>query len=727
MKKLITILGSLCLSAGAVITVVSCTAKNEKFEKPSITEELAQKIISGLKLSNDFNFTAGERFSKLDYKSLILDMINETISKNKYSDNLNNLSKKFGLDIPKVKESGDKKAQEVLKNLSTIKLFAEYTSKRSADEYSDSIDLGYSENYPLNPYNLESTDKKKDNSTYAIYYKANNSMGSSSSGSSSNGGGSNSGQIWLRWQTTGEFDTLTSKVPSTSQLPSISLLTESDSKNFRIAKLTNPTDQNYINKTLSVTNDGKQNNNGSGSGNEKVEWYKVKGQDKFETDGQGIMQYRFMYHFKTKIEAKLFNDLLGHAYIDSNLFLDKSDNKSASNKKIILNNVSKLISDIQSNYSQVDKTISNIKMVWAFSLEQQKVSNVNSKINDYINPDGTLKNKDNQKTLKKVFDQIKSVTSNESKQGTDSLLSISGFNGFVKNKDNSVESLSGDLKITEDAKKAVAAVNVPSLLTNNNRGYNSEINGNVDYVFVLPIYLNDLFSSSDMQIQKSTSNGGGSNGGPGSNNEKYELKIMPNTWVNLNDKYSFERKYFKNLEIKDVKSSNNGDVLVAKRDGKWYVSLKDKDNKEINVTYSDGSQKVISLKKVEEKNKKSLDFTHKLLETDFNKKLFNNNLKNFNISYDINLKNYDNIKDKQNDAYIWNNDPKKSNDIQELSAAKKQVLLDQLEAITAKNPDVQNAAKTELYSAYLYTDGIYYKSLFDEISKYIESEKPTLD
>ncbi|WFQ90998.1 lipoprotein [Mycoplasma feriruminatoris] len=718
MKKLITILGSLCLSAGAMVTAVACSTKNEKFDKPSITEELAQKIISGLKLSNDFNFTTGERFSKLDYKSLILDMINETISKNRYTDNLDNLSKKFGLNISNTKLLGDNKAQEVLQNLSTIKLFADYTSKRAVEEYSDSVDLGYSENYPLNPYDLEKKDNKKDSNVYAIYYKNN------SNGGGSNGGGS--GSTWSRWQTTGEFDTLENKIPSTPQLPSISLLTESNAKNFRIAKLSQPTNQEYITKTASVSDDGKATNNGN---NTVIEWYKKTGSNNFETDGQGIMQYRFMYHFKTKIEAKLFNDLLGHAYIDSNLFIDKHDDKSASNKKIILNNVSKLISDIQSNYSQVDKTISNVKMVWAFSLDQQKVSEVNTKIDDYVSSDGSLKNKDGQ-TLKKVFEQIKlaSVT-NESKQGADSLLSISGFNGFVKNKDNSIESLSGDLKITEDAKKAVAKVNSPSLLTNNNKGFSSEISGNVDYVFVLPIYLNDLFSSNDMQIRNTNnSNGGTSSSGSGTNEQKFELNVLKNTWVDLNSKYFLDNRYFNNIDIKEVKSKSNGQALIANKGNKWYASLKNgTNNAEIDIIYTDKTTKTVTLKKIEESVKKSLDFTHKLADIEFNKQLFKNNIKDFNISYDINLKNYDNIKDKQNDAYIWNNDPKKSNDIQELSAAKKQVLLDQLEAITAKNPDVQNAAKTELYSAYLYTDGIYYKSLFDEISKYIESEKPTLD
>ncbi|WBX36090.1 lipoprotein [Mycoplasma capricolum] len=723
MKKLLTILGSMLLSAGAMITAVACTTKNEKFEKPSITEELAQKIIGGLKLSNDFNFTTGEKFSKLDYKSLIINMIDETISKNKYADNLNRFSKNFGLNITNTKELGYKKAEEVLKNLSTIKMFSDYTSKRAAEEYSDSVDLSYSENYPLNPYNLENKNNKKDDAVYAIYYK--NTNNNSSSDSSSNGGGSN-GETWLRWQTTGEFDPLDNNIPSTFQLPSISLLTESNAKNFRIAKLTNPNDKDYISKTASVKDDGKTNN----GDNKSVEWYKNGTSSTFETDGQGIMQYRFMYHFRTKIQAKLFNDLLGHAYIDSNLFIDKHSNNSASNKKIILNNVSKLVSDIQSNYSQVDKTVSNVKMVWAFSLDQQKLSEVNTQISGFVNVDGSLINKENKKTLKNVFDKIKEKIVNESKQGTDPLLSISGFNGFVKNKDSSIESLSGDLKITEEAKKAVAKTNTPSLLTNNNKGFSSEINGNVDYVFVLPIYLNDLFSSNDTQIKKqnSASNGGGSNGGATQNGDKYELNIMQDTWVNLNEKYFLDNRYFNNLSIKKVTPKNNTDVLVANKDNKWYVSLKNgSSEKEIEVEYSDNSKKTITLKKLEEKDKKSLDFTYKLSKTsDFNKQLFTKNM-DANISYDINLKNYDNIKDKQNDAYIWNNDPKKSNDIQNLSATKKQVLLDQLEAITAKNSDVQNAAKTELYSAYLYTDGIYYKSLFDEISKYIESEKPTLD
>jgi len=70
-----------------------------------------------------------------------------------------------------------------------------------------------------------------------------------------------------------------------------------------------------------------------------------------------------MYYFKTKIESTMFSNLLGNSYIDSSLYNTNSDSSSFSNKKVVLNGSNKLITDVQANFSQPDKTISNTKMI----------------------------------------------------------------------------------------------------------------------------------------------------------------------------------------------------------------------------------------------------------------------------------------------------------------------------------------------------------------------------
>ncbi|MBY7704123.1 hypothetical protein JIY74_28135 [Vibrio harveyi] len=75
------------------------------------------------------------------------------------------------------------------------------------------------------------------------------------------------------------------------------------------------------------------------------------------------MKYRFAYYFKTRVESKLFSDLLGSSYLDSKLYEDVFDNTTASSRKLILNGASQLISNIQTNFNQQTNTVSNVKMV----------------------------------------------------------------------------------------------------------------------------------------------------------------------------------------------------------------------------------------------------------------------------------------------------------------------------------------------------------------------------
>ncbi|WP_330216922.1 hypothetical protein [Mycoplasma putrefaciens] len=135
----------------------------------------------------------------------------------------------------------------------------------------------------------------------------------------------------------------------------------------------------------------------------------------------------------------------------------------------------------------------------------------------------------------------------------------------------------------------------------------------------------------------------------------------------------------------------------------------------------------VELKKIEEKKYKTLDITQRLSNSEKNIELFGKEAKKSFISYDYNLKDYQNLKEKQNDAYEWNQSPKSSADILDLSTESKQALLDQLKSLTSSIEDVQNAAKTELYSQYLNANEIKYKELFDEISKFVRDDIPTLD
>ncbi|SYV95664.1 Uncharacterised protein, partial [Mycoplasma putrefaciens] len=151
-------------------------------------------------------------------------------------------------------------------------------------------------------------------------------------------------------------------------------------------------------------------------------------------------------------------------------------------------------------------------MVWAFSSSEP--NEIFKDIQKFINSSGSI---NKQKTLKEIYKEIKKP--NDSKQGNDPFLSMGGFNGFVQNDKDSIKSLSGDLKINDSAKKEIAKVTEPSILTNSGSGYESTIKGNKDFIFVLPIYLNDIFSTKNIQLSKMDGM-----------KQKYKLNVLENTW-----------------------------------------------------------------------------------------------------------------------------------------------------------------------------------------------------
>ncbi|WP_434341689.1 lipoprotein [Mycoplasma putrefaciens] len=690
MKKLLTFLGSFSLSAGGVLTVVSCSsAKN--FFNPTITDELANKIIAGLEQNNNFNFNNGDIFYKLNFKEIIIEKLNQLISERKYEE----IQKDLSIALNTIGFKSKIKSDQVLSNLATLKLFNEYTAKRSDKGNTDQVDLTYSKNFGLNPYELQKDSKNRDSNVYAIYYKQ------------------NSGHDWLRWQTTGEFtpeNADDSKIDQ-FQIPELSILTDTKNNYFRIGILESPNDAEYISSTRKVNNNGMDTSSGK-----KIKWYATNGETHYETNGQNIIRYRFAHYFKKEIQSKLFSNLLGNSYLDSNLYFLRSDNSSAGDKKVILNGTNRLISNTQTDFTQQNSTTSNIKMVWSFSSSEP--DKVYKNINEYVNPNGSLKSK---KTLKEIYNQLskngeKDHLINESKQGNDSFLSISGFNGFVQNDKDSIKSLSGDLKINDSAKKDVSKVSIPSILVNGGSGYESTIQGNRDFLFVLPIYLNDIFSTKNVQMSKSA------------NGSEYILNVLENTWTDISQKYKIDNKYLNEFtSISKIEKNGSDNIDISKRN-KWYVKLKDgmKDGK-INIIYSNGQKETVQLKKVDQKNYKTLDITQKLADNQKNREIFGSDLKDSFISYDYNLKDYQNLKEKQNDAYEWNQSPKSSADIIDLSTESKQALLDQLKSLTSSIEEVQNAAKTELYSQYLNADQIKYQELFDEISKFVRDDIPSLD
>ncbi|MDQ0567440.1 lipoprotein [Mycoplasma yeatsii] len=714
MKKLLGFITSFSLISGSAITAVSCSSV-QRFKDVTITDELANKIIYGLTNSDDFDFANRNIFYKdIDFKNRVIDMMNERISAANYKASAIELNKNLGLSDDS-KDSGLERNKEVLSNLASFNLFNEYTTKRlelGADI--DETDKTYRDKiHPLNPIKLK-IDGKEQAGKYAIYYKSND-------------------KEWSRWQMTGEFDLIDSTTISTYQIPSIELLTNLG-KNFRIGILNEneSKDQKYITNTNVVNDEGK-GQNGSDN-NSQIKWYENENKKPFETNGEGIIKYRFAYYFKTRIESKLFSNLLGSSYLDSKLYEDVFDNTTASSRKLILNGASQLISNIQTNFNQQSNTVSNVKMVWALSTESKKIGEINNLINKYFVSGDKLNN--NKLALKSIYELITTEAKenqpinnepkplnikNESKQGSDAFLAMSGFNGFVQNDKDTVKSLNGDLKISDDAKKAVSKTNTPMILTNNGNGYDSDVKGNKDVVFVLPIYLNDVFSTSDIQIQKE-SQGNGCN-----------LNILENTWTDMSQKFDITNKNNdeNQITIKNISKEDSENVQIANKDKKWYIKLENNQSKgKIKVTYSNDQVKMINLNKVSKADYKILDVTKKIADTNNNKDLFKNvdaNFTNSFITYDYNIQNYRSVLNKQNSIFDWFSSEKSSADILNLSAENKQTLLDQLKSIISNNDDVKNAAKTELYSQYLKSDSVKYQDLFDEIKNFIRDDEVTFD
>ncbi|WP_330216921.1 hypothetical protein [Mycoplasma putrefaciens] len=523
MKKLLTFLGIISISSGTMLTVVSCNSI-QRFSNPTITDELANKIIAGLKQNNDFNFSNGDIFYGSNFKEMITDRLNQLISEKKYDE----ISKDLSNTLNTIESKSKDKAEQVLTNLATLKLFNEYTAKRSDKGNTDQVDLTYRKGPGLNPYELESDNKDdKNDNVYAIYYKDNGN--------------------WLRWQTTGEFTPENAKDSEIEpfQIPDLSVLTDGKD-NFRIGILEKSKDTSYIKSTAKIDEMGK----GQDNGNQVVKWYKPSDKKEIFT-GEDIIRHRFAYYFKTEIKSKLFANLLGNSYLDSNLYFSRNDNSSASDKKIVLSGTNRLINNVQSNFTQQDSTISNVKMVWSFS--NSEPNKILEKISESIKSDGSLIKK---KNLKQIYSEIIGQNiKNNSKQGNDPFLSLGGFNGFVQNDKDSIKSLSGDLKISDLAKKDIAKVSTPSILTNGGSGYESTIKGDKDFIFILPIYLNDIFSTNDIQFNK--------NDGASSN---YTLNVLEDTWTDLSQKYKLDEKYFNNfIKISNVNNSGSSNVQIAKK------------------------------------------------------------------------------------------------------------------------------------------------------------------
>lgn len=364
MKKLLTFISSFSLISGVGITAVSCSSV-QRFKDVSITDELASKIIYGLQNDPNFNFNNGNLFYKnLDYKNKVIDMMNEKISLLNYKNSITLLNQNLGLSDGKEgknnetysEDSGFERNKEVLSNLATFNLFNEYTTKRLESRADiDETDKIYRDKiHPLNPITLK-IDGKEKAGKYAIYFKQKE----------------NGNNKWSRWQMTGEFDLLNSRTISTFQIPPIELLTNLGN-NFRIGILDEKEskDQEYITNTNVVGDNGRGSTNGANDSS--IKWYQNEDKKNFETNGEGIMKYRFAYYFKTRVESKLFSNLLGSSYLDSKLYEDVFDNTTASSRKLILNGASQLISNIQTNFNQQTNTVSNVKMVWALSTEAKK-------------------------------------------------------------------------------------------------------------------------------------------------------------------------------------------------------------------------------------------------------------------------------------------------------------------------------------------------------------------
>ncbi len=459
-------------------TVIACSSNVKRFEKPDITTELYNKVIAGLKNDSGLSWTQGQGFDSLDFKEILLKMINEEISKQYVDSQQTDLYAKLGLQA-----SSKLTSDQIMNRIVSDELFNEYTASLTKGSDNASFDNNVRNKYKLNPFNLDlgenGVDKNANN--YTVWFN-----------DKVDGTGT-----WKRWQTSYEFG----RQAITTNVPTMALMSDQSNKNFAV---------------MIGGNDNTDN----------VQWDESKAILK-NLSASEILQYRFQDYFTSSIRPKYYDNLLAASYINGRIYKSPSTSSDLSRKMVAFDTSSELAKTVQTWNSDVRKMTSKVMMVWNFSVNNKKADKeaAQKALNGIINNNGAL---NTNKSVTDVWEALEKTgdKNNNSKAGLDPYFNLTGFNGFVKPDGETLSSISGNLILKDDAKAALAKNTYndrPLVLTNNGNGYSSDTDNNVDFILAVPIYMQDLLNSSDSQITKT--------------GQDYSMQARKNSWVSLSDKF----------------------------------------------------------------------------------------------------------------------------------------------------------------------------------------------
>ncbi|WP_026389123.1 lipoprotein [[Acholeplasma] multilocale] len=695
MKKLIALLGAVTLVASSSVVVACGTSKVERFDTPSITEALYEKLIAGLKSNGDFQLTEGQDFDKIDFENTLKMMINEIIANEWNDESTKTLLKNLGMTV--TDKDTKFNMNDIMDSISTNEFFEEYTASIiNSDTGALDIDFINNKFITLNPTNLLGTTEFFDEAEYSIWFHENDS--------------------WLRWQANGEFGE-----ESFLQIPTVKTLSDLNG-NFKI--LMN-VDNEADFKSGTATNEAVDGLTTVFKVGEKVETPAVYGLDDSEQGnvftGSEILKYRFQKYFKSTIQTKLFENLLGMSYLDSSLFSRGWSTSNFSERFLYVNTASDVAKSTQTWSTDPKNITSKVKMVWNFTVNgtNEDVRKAVAKLDSLIDTKGVIKPGTNLEEIWKALSAVEEGTTrdgeytdaNGSLSGIDPFLKLSGFNGFVKNSgDNTVESVQGNFTLSDATKADIYKADKPTVLTNNKKGYESTESVNKDIVIVLPVYLTDLLSNEQSQFSLTNDEVSTDTDLKG-----LTLNLQQNVWTSLNDKFVTDDTERLVLPTDFDTAANSKDGLEFKNiKGNIYVRSVEEATPETPVTIGDYS--------ITFKTAVSNTFTVDGTIDDKTEEL-----KGGEFGYDIKLLSTDDS--YQNSQFIkkWNTSEKSSSDIKTMDINTKKALLNELEFITTKDSNVIEKAKENLYSEYINEDDVKYTKLYDAILKYLKDEKESTD
>ncbi|ATZ17851.1 lipoprotein [Mesoplasma melaleucae] len=679
MKKILAILAAVGLTATTSSLVVSCSKPVDRFNKLNFKDKAVyETFIIKMKDQGLISVSEAEKFLRISDTEIIADVLkilDKRISEEEYKATNASLASTLKL---KEKSSDENITSNLLDSLATNKFYSEYTSKIITNNGIVN-DWDYMNEHSLNAFNLFEDDAKVN---YSIYYKADGS------------------DTLTRWQARNEFNQTIRNTPTLEIL-------NSNTNNFFLVGAFNdtavtalPTTTKIINKDTSI-------------GGISAPFLIKKSETVEGFNGNEIMKYRFQSYINAKIIPDLYTQLISLAYLDSNLYSTNYTSKNYTNAFARLNTSNKLVSSFQNSLISDTKT-SNVKLIWSFK------SDVSTDTTEWVKaykkalgiPDASgniILNSGNIATLIEKFkegsvDKLENVT----KLGTDPFLGLIGYNGIVKNSESGIEAISGSLSISTDAQTAAKAINAPTILTGaNDQGFSVGDAGEHEIVLVLPLYLNDIFDSSNVTLLSS--------------NGQAEFTIPENTWIPLGDKYS---PYIDNVNAyKDetgldvIKDKTRNIYIKAQSDAGGSITLGDTSTLKVTVKVEKetstmlGIHEVINKEDSTFKNAFSADDQAKVKDTD-------------KILHSVLLSRNADPKGVYELTQRWEMSSQTSQDVKNLSSTKKELLLSEIEnGLVTGDTDYTTEAKEELYTKYIMDgDNVLYQALYDEISKYIKED-----